>query len=746
MRVFVRLLENHRLITIWVPEKQQVSQIKDYIEQSNRSTLSVSQMRLFVKDVEAKDDADICTYVTSGSNHHVFAVLLNKFESSVSTIDYLVLHFPPNHSTFCHLDETIRITVMKDSLTTNDISTRDLSKLMTIVSDRSQIMEADYWLKFEEFSVSIYARARNLVPDSFYYVYIDGSFFSLKNLMGRSFQWSFKTMKLSPLRIQCSLSQHSKNFARLITIDRQSSNLINDTIAAISSKFLEIDPLHISAIHAVNGDDRSYPILCNADVAGLNDSQRIQFHVDSTAPIIDNQSIEVRSRYNWTKKEWDLYYEENWVNDSSGYLAICGKLSEEEESELIYQIVSAFDGREDNKDGIAVSEPVFASSVYDSSVVQEAELLPVAVAQPVSTTDSSILPDFAPMESRMQYWDVNGSCIFPSSIFSVSDLLSFDVASPKSGVSMQSLFVQQLKSHGYAILKLEPKTVSAINNCAETAREYFSLPSECKERNKLETIKWLGYFYNAQYDKELFQMRRCSEEANDTIWSIPGDSNSAFGFKGAMNHSYVELGHIAQGVVQIILSYFGADVEYVDSLMENISSNSSITSPWQFSRSNLTAFRYNSNTGSSTTTTTGIISSSLQCPYHTDLSLVSVIPRSRGGCLSGLYVFDWELNQWVDIERNAPFDSAVVFAGECLSRLTGNELLPCVHEVLTDGSGPRFSLPFLLCPTNDSVLDCSKLPGLSSGKIPSAMKGEVNAGIYMDTLSFSRVSGNFPKR
>ncbi len=67
------------------------------------------------------------------------------------------------------------------------------------------------------------------------------------------------------------------------------------------------------------------------------------------------------------------------------------------------------------------------------------------------------------------------------------------------------------------------------------------------------------------------------------------------------------------------------------------------------------------------------------CPCHSDVGLVTVIPRCGGG--GGLCVFDYAAGAWVDVERGAGSDMCVVLAGETLHRATNHAWLPGMHEV-----------------------------------------------------------------
>jgi hypothetical protein len=63
---------------------------------------------------------------------------------------------------------------------------------------------------------------------------------------------------------------------------------------------------------------------------GVDSARKNSDDVDTTE--------EVASRHRQQAEQWNKYREENWVNDASGYLAICGKYSPEEEKNLLLQV------------------------------------------------------------------------------------------------------------------------------------------------------------------------------------------------------------------------------------------------------------------------------------------------------------------------------------------------------------------------------------------------------------------------
>jgi isopenicillin N synthase-like dioxygenase len=147
----------------------------------------------------------------------------------------------------------------------------------------------------------------------------------------------------------------------------------------------------------------------------------------------------------------------------------------------------------------------------------------------------------------------------------------------------------------------------------------------------------------------------------------------------------------------------------------------------KLSRSNLTIFKYYSK---------GIGPPIVNCPTHTDIGLVTVIPRATvvGGLedTGGLHVFDWSHNggAWVDVEPGLPEDCAIVFAGETLARMIQRPT-PCSHQVAHIPHGAqRYSVPFQLLARSDALI---------------AGKGSnLTAGQFVEEESARRISSVFP--
>ena len=149
------------------------------------------------------------------------------------------------------------------------------------------------------------------------------------------------------------------------------------------------------------------------------------------------------------------------------------------------------------------------------------------------------------------------------------------------------------------------------------------------------------------------------------------------------------------------------------------------------SQTNMTAFQYGE---------VGKITDSVHTPYHTDISLVTVIPKCRGS--SGLHVFDYLSCKWLDIECGMPDDCAVVFAGETLSAMTKMAVLGGLHEV-AHIADVRISTPLQLLAAQGFHFDASAAAS-TFGYSPSDWQS-IAAGDFVHAVSSTRTSSNFPR-
>jgi isopenicillin N synthase-like dioxygenase len=149
------------------------------------------------------------------------------------------------------------------------------------------------------------------------------------------------------------------------------------------------------------------------------------------------------------------------------------------------------------------------------------------------------------------------------------------------------------------------------------------------------------------------------------------------------------------------------------------------------SQSNMTLFQYGEH---------GRVTDSVHTPYHTDVGLLTIIPKSRGA--SGLHVFDW-VDGWMDIENGMPPNCAVVMVGETLTAITNHFISASVHEV-AHVDGVRWSCPLQLLAQADCLINASS--SAAGFGFSSADWSSIPASHFVSLVSSTRVSSNFPRK
>jgi hypothetical protein len=232
-------------------------------------------------------------------------------------------------------------------------------------------------------------------------------------------------------------------------------------------------------------------------------------------------------------------------------------------------------------------------------------------------------------------------------------------------------------------VKLSDATVEATERVGRAAAEFFDSASKDKTRCTDPEFQYIGYQSRPAFDKELFQMRLAHEGDAHS----PGWGGAAVALRDPARAGFLALGELALSVLTLACAAAGGGSSMpstISALRErsfsggaggarssNSSSNSisstSSSSSGGWSQSNLSLFNYYA------------ARECVHCPHHSDVGLITVIPTARGA--AGLHVFDWQRECWLDVERGAPPNVAVVFGGESLGALTDGAYIPTMHEV-----------------------------------------------------------------
>jgi hypothetical protein len=844
MRIFVRYLP-HQVSTLWLDESINVLQAKHFLHQSGQFSFAVEDMKLMCEEIEMKDSDLISKYIKDIPNQ-VHAQLFKRHDSLgttklLSADTYVITHDPFLGSTNASLYEPISLTILATILK-EPIADADLSKVMIIRGERNQLVDGIYVQQ----STSTLLHEIQFYPTNFasyrkYTIYINGQYFEENDMKCEDFVWWFQTNKLPSLRIVVQpmtiesintiqddsplTDNNNKLSSRLITIYRQSYDLLFELASTIAEEFhIPIFSLYriYARIFQDQSRDRILPLTNNADISKLTEAHTIIFEYclattipptlsslsssSSLIPLFPGIEEENQTK-KWSIEQWEEYKRNNWVNDASGYLAICGKLTETEETELLIQIVSAFGEQEDNRDGIAVNNnqhqlssstnaetdsvpadtvPTVPVAVTNTKILQEeAECLIDTILQhsnhpngkTVSATNDMNLQQFVdslkdaliPIDMIKPLWTCKPCDYDPPLIVSISSLEEYLDQLDNETLQQQQQqqhhhqqprrqqhsMITALMERGYCFIEFPEDLQQTLQQCLNEMEEFFT--SSCAVKQKLTESSvgisnQLGYKSNELYHKEFFQLRRCPLFA-PASWS----SNSHCQLPHTMDQLYRELGKVARILIRVILRQYGASSTYIESLFEALEDHESFG--YNVSRSNLTAFYYHPCTDmthnldpqvsdeaiANSATSAKTAEATVYIPAHSDLSMVTIIPRAEAEC--GLHVFDWKYQTWFDVDQDCPKHLGLVFVGESISQLMGHRLIPCMHEVSRLGTKPRYSLPFQYCTANKAMLDVNELRLLRDELIE---KGEmippaIQASRFMDELSNRRVSSNYPR-
>jgi len=793
-------MESGDVITVCCNEDHTVLDLKGFILQSQQTKIvNVQAMRLITTSIEMDNSSPLKGYTSGNNTQQLHCVL------KLQQCDAIVLHksYSPR-VTNCARNTSSRINpyeVLISATLHPYASVISACDAIYIRAERDQLVPGSSAFDIANHRI-VFVPEKDLYFDTFYTAHLKGSSIvhAENNLQGKDFEWSFRTLRLSSLRLLvsscCSSTSDQSVVASnmLLILPRQTPCLYKELLHTISSRF-GLDVQKIISVKSKQIDGTEQPIDNDRTVAKLQESDTIIFEWSPDVLVKENNAESVP----WSKETWEEYYRHNWVNDCSGYLAVCGKMSLEEETLLLLNIVQAFCDKEDNNDGIAVPVtrtvecdlPAITSSEKERTIINCAKDAAINVLGTANASNifdrnnlsfrelelfsKSLADAIIPVNMRCSPW----ICSSPPIIFNLQQSTSISLEKPCE-------FVKHMKTHGYAFLQLNTLENNAIDRLMRAASSFFDLPdlwkSFCSVNfESIHNNSYQGYKNNTIYNKELFQIRRVSPldsslqyfealeavfgnaalasylcqfntaqkllnaiEMQSNMQRLPTDVTAVLTeFLRASDDCFSVLCKLATGICADVLhQYELKDQSYLEQLFEPPDNHPDfVKNGIGTSRSNLSVFRYN--------VPDSQIQETVHCPHHSDISLVTVIPtclkQPQSSDVSGLHLYDWETNLWVNAEKGAPPGIAVVFVGETMTRLTCGKLLPCMHDVSQVGPGPRLSTPFQLCPAQNALLDPSQLVCSTDSLNVSDLLPACHAGQFMDELSASRISSNFPR-
>ena len=537
---------------------------------------------------------------------------------------------------------------------------------------------------------------------------LPGRTYSVVVHTGADVAWQFVTAELTPVRVLLEQCKRNRTMGdeptRLITLQRQ-AGLLSELQAVARSTFGELDTeFRFTRPGCASGstlDDVGVSLLQEGDVvrcSSMGAAPTLVVH-DDVAPL-----------------SHEAYRREHWVNAASGYYAVGGKMSARDEEALLLAVVAAFE------DEFPQSHPTMAVAT-DKGDLSSARG-PTAGATGVASLAKEPLPSA-----------IDGIEVVPPSQIEVR--WGSHRAPRCCSLNEPDQLLRTWRASGFAVIELPPHTQAAVGALCDAWTAFCALPREEKEA-AAETRAYLGYHYRPHFCKELLQLRGGAAAAD----AFP---TAAATLHAAAESAYDALAQTAAEALRIACAAMGMRSEKIAALLEpSLAQQRTRTA---LSQSNLTMFRYSPALGDpDAVKAAGGVTPEVHCPYHTDVGLITLIPR---GTSPGLHVFDVDTESghdgWVDIEAGMPQGHAVLMGGESLHRLSNHWLLPGIHQVAYVAA-ERISAPFQLLAAPDALLDSSALDADVVGSPQPACDGPEAAAEFVQRVSAARVSSNFPGR
>jgi isopenicillin N synthase-like dioxygenase len=537
----------------------------------------------------------------------------------------------------------------------------------------------------------------------------------------RAASFCFRSATLPPIRLIGRLLSDTGATLRthVFTLARSNSgDLLGELARALARRF-DVSAARVGAMRTVDVDSVAHALSSVGSVARLGADALIEFREcdDERQCVLRGRQYSVGDGVVVHDDVEELspqdYCRLHWVNPEAGYLAVAGKMSQEEENELLLSVVSAYCDEQEplNHDSgqqlNRAEESNEASSSSSSSAPSGAEQ---------STTLSTTLLDehedlgmlTIPRDQLTPIW--SGDAQQPR-VFDVGDALDVD------GVW------QAWKRDGFFVCRLPDAVLARLAAVYDDAEVLFGLDESAQAGCLSRASAYLGLHRRPHFHKQLFSVRATAGGSaahwpDDTVPTLRANAEAL----------YDQLASLARSFATLALAKLDVSVG-PDALFEGGFGGSRAYAPaagGALSQSNMTMFRYDS-------------AESVHTPYHSDVSLVTVLPKCRGA--PGLHVFSWTQG-WLDIERDMPDGCAVVIAGETLTAMSHNAMSPGIHDV-SHIDTIRYSAPLQLLANSSAIIDASASASSFGGTVRQFRA--IRAKHFVHAVSASRSSSNFPR-
>ena len=422
MRLFVRC-EDLKVLTLWLNEGTTVLNAKTSIYESKRTKININEMRLIVGDHELSND-----FLLYGNIH----ACIKYYQPDIYHLNYILSVSPIKGSSLESNPESLTINLSKECEITfvdmNNILPTDIVYLRT---DRDELLESQCIYNKELSTLHCYPISK-LYHNRSYTVHINSKHITYNGVYNcKDYEWSFNINTLPSIRLSVThtpltsptapdtldskpTSKSASNAKKqsLITLHRNLFSLYTELIKALAQRF-SVPEYTITTINT------SYmSITTDQDVARLQELDTLTFTTDPILPLPytdRNSSLTTgatgaggaqtaagisggsSSRSGQTAAvagdAWQQYVADNWVNDASGYIAISGKMSPQDEHELLLQVIEAFSVKEDNYDGIGngVLTDAYTVKVEEARAMRVVQEVPDSYS--MATTAAAVTAD-----------------------------------------------------------------------------------------------------------------------------------------------------------------------------------------------------------------------------------------------------------------------------------------------------------------------------------------------------------------
>lgn len=264
--------------------------------------------------------------------------------------------------------------------------------------------------------------------------------------------------------------------------------------------------------------------------------------------------------------------------------------------------------------------------------------------------------------------------------------------------------IQEIHVQGYSLIDLDDELVQNVFQFYDCAGRFFNQPMAYKDQFRTPSLQ--GYLTPYPGLHELFEFKKSNV---DPQFQVPPQ------FEPCVWVVYDNLFEICKQILKVISIQLTGGETFLDWL----------------DNSTFRVLHYDQVKKAPCEVVEQFI------PPHNDSSLLTIAPKSTAAAL------EIECNgEWINIEKMMNDNQAVIFAGECMARLTNNYYPALYHRpaisLMRQRAKTRISTPFFLRGRSDVILDSNKLDTGIVGKLDDVIATPVTIGDITDNVNNCR--------